>query len=170
MLNRAMFFISAGLACVAISSTARAQAEVNTGKGGLYFGVKALYSDIKTDGTENAGGVGLLIADHYKNGLGMEAEGSRTNADVNLLDLTEDYVLDTAGLYGVYRSPGALYAKIRGGLVWKRLSLGADSSTKTAFGGGVGVGYDFGKVLLEGEYTYIDRDIAQWGISVLGKF
>ncbi|BFM12446.1 hypothetical protein R50072_25990 [Simiduia litorea] len=144
--------------------------KASTSKGGLYLGVKGILNELKPEGTDNAGGVGLLIADHYHNGFGMEAEISRSKADVNLLDLAEDYTLDAAGLYGVYRSPGAFYLKVRGGIVWKRLAIGDESSTRTTFGGGAGIGYDFGRVLVEGEYTYIDKDVAQWGLSVIGKF
>ncbi|UTA49037.1 outer membrane beta-barrel protein [Simiduia sp. 21SJ11W-1] len=141
-----------------------------TVKGGFYLGVKGIYTDLAPEATDNAGGVGLLVAEHYANGFGVELEGTRSEADVNLLDLNEDYTLDTLGLYGVYRSPGALYFKVRGGLLWKQLSVGGDRTDKTAFGGGVGGGYDFGKLLIEAEYTYVDKDIAQASIAVIGKF
>ena len=155
--------------CFTFSAVAE-DAKSSVKKGGLYLGVKAIFNELKPEGTDNAGGVGLLVADHYQNGFGMEAEVSRSKADVNLLDLAEDYTLDTAGLYGVYRSPGAFYVKVRGGVVWKRLAIGDESSTRTTFAGGAGVGYDFGRVLLEGEYAYVDKDVAQWGLSVIGKF
>ncbi|MDN3640568.1 outer membrane beta-barrel protein [Simiduia curdlanivorans] len=154
---------------VSVNSVAD-EPKASTSKGGLYLGVKAIFNELKPEGTDNAGGVGIMIADHYHNGFGMEAEVSRSKADVNLLDLAEDYTLDAAGLYGVYRSPGAFYVKVRGGVVWKRLAIGDESSTRTTFGGGAGIGYDFGRVLLEGEYAYVDKDVAQWGLSVIGKF
>lgn len=142
----------------------------NTSKGGLYLGIKAIYNDLAPEGSDNAGGLGFIVADHYDNGFGVEAEVSRSKADIHLLDLNEDYTLDTAGLYGVYRSPGAFYVKARAGLLWKRLTVGREFTDKTAFGGGLGGGYDFGQVLLEGEYTYVDQDIAQFSLSVIGKF
>jgi hypothetical protein len=152
------------------SLTAWADTDRRTAKGGLYVGLKGLYNDLAPEGTDNAGGVALLVADHYNNGFGVEAEVSRSEADIHLLDLNEDYTLDTAGLYGVYRSPGVWYVKARAGLLWKRLTVAGESSSKTAFGGGLGGGYDFGRLLIEGEYTYIDQDITQFSVAIIGKF
>lgn len=169
-LIRALSLIALG---TFVSSTATADdhgGATDTGKGGLYFGLKGIYTDLAPEDTDNAGGLGLMIAEHYDNGLGVEFEATRSQADVNLLDLTEDYTLDTLALYGVYRSPGAFYVKVRGGLLWKQLKVGSDSTDKTAFGGGVGGGYDFGEILLEAEYTYVDKDVAQVSIGILGKF
>ncbi|MBB3168930.1 outer membrane beta-barrel protein [Simiduia aestuariiviva] len=158
----------AGLSTLAMADQKASKSATN--KAGIYLGIKGIYTDLAPEATENAGGLGVLMAEHYANGLGVEVELNRSQADVNLLDLNTDYTLDTAGLYGVYRSPGALYVKVRGGLLWKRISVGNDSTNKTGFGGGIGGGYDFGTLLLEAEYTYVDKDITQIGVSLIGKF
>lgn len=159
--------ISALLLCIAPVALAERPAE---NKAGLYLGVKGIYTQLKIDGAENSGGAGIVVADHYANGFGMEAEVTRSKSDVNLFEIVNDYTIDTAGLYGVYRSNTTLYFKVRGGLVWKRLDSSANAVTKTAFGGGIGGGYDFGRVLLEAEYQYVDADIDQFSVSVIGKF
>lgn len=158
-----------GLVIIGFSSVALAQSDSNN-KEGLYLGVKGVYTQLKVDGASNSGGAGLIVADHYANGFGMEAEATRSKSDVNLLEIVDDYTIDTVGLYGVYRSNTTLYFKLRGGLIWKRLESSTGSTEKSAFAGGIGGGYDFGRVLLEAEYQYVDKDIDQFAISVIGKF
>lgn len=160
-------FVCALLLCVPALALAEKSAD---NKAGLYLGVKGIYTQLKVDGADNSGGAGIVVADHYANGFGMEAEVTRSKSDVNLLEIVNDYTIDTAGLYGVYRSNTTLYVKVRGGLVWKRLDSAAKAVTKTAFAGGIGGGYDFGRVLLEAEYQYVDKDIDQFSVSVIGKF
>lgn len=157
------------VSALALANSAQA-AEPAADREGLYLGVKGIYSQLRPDGMDNSGGFGVLIADHYQNGLGVELEVTRSQADIHLLDLVDDYTLDTAAAYGVYRSAGNWYYKLRGGVIWKQLQVTGGESDKTAFAGGLGGGYDFGRLLLELEYTYVDQDVDQLSLSLIGRF
>lgn len=157
------------LPALALAHTTQA-ADPVADREGLYLGVKGIYSQLKPEGMENSGGFGLLLADHFSNGLGAELEITRSQADIYLLDLTDSYTLDTAAAYAVYRSAGSWYYKLRGGLIWKQLKVRGGESSKSAFAGGLGGGYDFGRLLVELEYTYVDQDVDQLSLSLIGRF
>lgn len=166
--NKSLLSLTAILTCSAfVMSPISAGAADGSG---FAVGVKAVASDVADESVNDGIGGGLVISDSLSNGFGAELEWNRTEADVNLLGEESSYTMNTVGVYASYRTPGSLYAKVRAGYIWKQLDVEEIVVAESSVGGGVGIGYDFGNLMLEAEYTYIDKDITQASLGLFAKF
>ncbi len=103
--------------------------------------------------------LGIVVAD-----LAIEAELTRTasEGDVDGSDLE----VETNGLYVTFTTPGALYLKLRGGVVDAETTVGNDSDSESGTSLGVGLGLSLGLVRVEFEFTQIEDDVDFLSVGV----
>jgi len=150
-------------------STAQLQAD------DLYYGFKLAYFDMDTIAEDDPDNVGLVIGyewDKDYGSLGLEGEFTTTFEDGK--SATENIELDTAGIYGVYRTRRATnrrmgpYLKLKAGAAYTDITIGNISEDDSSFSAGIGVGVNMTAVLFELEYTSIGDDIDM--INLLIRF
>ncbi len=117
------------------------------------------------------------ISDGKTNGLTLGYDfGNNFSLDLELLpgNISGTYYknlihldLDTAALYGTYRSEGPAYLLAKLGLVRNHF----DGDSETGAGYGIGGGFRFNdNIGIELEYTIIDQDINLLGLGLRAKF
>lgn len=140
-----------------------------------YVGTKLAYFEIDTPGIDDPDNVGLVASydwDVKYGSLGVEAEFTTTFEDGNLGLQKVD--MDTAGLYGVYRTRGpgtkgmGPYLKFKAGAAYSELTIGSTSTDDTSFSAGLGLGLNMAAASFELEYTRMGGDIDM--ISLLVRF
>jgi len=150
-------------------STAQLQA------GDLYYGFKLAYFEMDTIATDDPDNAGLVIGYDWDNdygSLGLEGEFTTTFEDGK--SDTENVELDTASVYGVYRTRKAAnrrmgpYLKLKAGAAYTDITLGNISEDDTRFSAGMGLGINMAAVSFELEYTKIADDIDM--VNLLVRF
>lgn len=129
-----------------------------------YFGVKAgvLLPDI--DELEEAYNAGLTVG-YGRGPFAVEAEFTTTLFPGETTLPGVEWDMTTLALYGVYRSPGQVYFKLKAGAVHERLNLNASGlnlqGQESGATAGLGLGYRFDKQgRLELEYTVVEEDVS----------
>lgn len=150
-------------------STAQLQA------GDLYYGFKLAYFNMDTIAVDDPDNAGLVIGYDWDNNygsLGLEGEFTTTFEDGK--SATENVELDTAGIYGVYRTRKAgtrtmgPYLKLKAGAAYTDITLGNISEDGSSFSAGIGMGINMTAVSFELEYTKIADDIDM--VNLLVRF
>ncbi len=106
------------------------------------------------------------------NTYGVEGEFTTTFEDGAFA--AQKVQLDTAGLYGVYRTRGpgtnriGPYLKLKAGVAYADLNIGDTATDDTNFSAGIGLGLNMSAVAFELEYTVINDDIDM--VSLLVRF
>lgn len=133
---------------------------------GWYFGGKLVYFEMDIPGIDDPDNSGLVLSydwDFNYGMLGIEGEFTSTFEDGDLG--AQKVELDTAGLYGVYRTRGlnrkgiGPYFKFKAGAAYTDLTIGNTSQDDTSFSAGLGFGLNMRVVSFELEYTIIADDI-----------
>ena len=150
-------------------STAQLQADE------LYYGFKLAYFNMDTYAVDDPDNVGLVIGYDWDNdygSLGLEGEFTTTFEDGK--SATENIGLDTAGIYGVYRTRKAAnrsmgpYLKLKAGAAYTDITRGNISEDDSSFSAGIGLGINMAAVSFELEYTTIGDDIDM--VNLLVRF
>lgn len=80
----------------------------------------------------------------------------------------------TWGVYGAFRTSGTGYFKARAGFAGDDITVatkaGEVSDKRASLSAGVGAGWDIGKFTVEADYTYIEKDVAFIGLTLLRRF
>ncbi len=141
------------------------------GEAAAYFGLKAgvMLPDLADlDAAYNAG----MLVGYGRGPVAAEAEITTTvlPGDTALSGVQWD--ITTLALYAVYRSAGAVYVKIKGGVLYEQVNFdavgislqGNDSGASL----GLGLGFNRGdKGRVEIEYAVIDSDISLISLAYL---
>ena len=139
-----------------------------------FFGFKLAYFDLddnqRVDDPDNSG---LLIGydwDVKHGSVGVEAEFTTTFQEGEVAG--QDVEVDTGGLYATYRTRGpgrkgiGPYFKLKAGVAYKDLSIGANTEDETNASAGIGVGIDLLAVSFEYEHTTLDDDADIVSLSI----
>jgi hypothetical protein len=161
------------LAVFLMTVLACATAQVQAGE--WYFGGKLAYFEIDVADVDDPDNAGLVVSydwDIKHGSVGVEGEFTTTFLDGEFA--TQKVELDTAGLYGVYRTRGPAtkgmgpYLKLKAGAAYSDLTIGDSSEDDTNFSAGIGLGVNMAFTSFELEYTTIADDIEM--ISLLIRF
>ena len=146
----------------------------------LYLGLKGgkMMVDVSEfDDTSTAGIVlGYKLLDKQGGSLAIEGEYTNSStADINVLNVTGQWDIDTWAVYAAYRTPGNLYLKAKAGVLHEKInasSVGASiSGSDTGLSAGIGAGWRVGKkAALEFEYTVIEQDVNFVSLGVIINF
>lgn len=112
---------------------------------------------------------------------GYELNSWAVEGSVNLSKTHNDFYngdqeIDMYHLYGVYRSQGTLYYKLKLGVSNERYKFYDENNTlklndtHTGLARGVGAGYQYGKFNFEVEYSWLGRSLETVGVGVKYKF
>lgn len=97
-----------------------------------------------------------------KSGFGLEFEGTFVDMDENNVDL--EY--ESYALYGVYRTPGKYYAKLRAGYLEETLESDSKKWEEDGFSGGIAFGMELGDAFsIEAGYTVIQADLKYFSVG-----
>ena len=129
---------------------------------GLYLGVQAGSMNHDGSGFDNANNLGLILGYEFLNvALGdIAIEGGYTNTVDKGNAPTGDWEIETLAAYGVFRTAGPLYLKVKGGVLRSNIKESMQSNTSTEFSGGIGGGFSVGIAQFELEYTRIEEDVS----------
>lgn len=142
----------------------------------FYIGIKAGQVSIEHQSLGMGGiisdkdtGIGLL-AGYSFNTVDVELEYMKANTDSDDSLVTE-IKIDTIALYGVYRSKNDLYFKAKAGLLIEYVAINnvyLQQNTESDIGLSVGLGggYRFSNLTIEGEYTIIEADVSYLSAGV----
>lgn len=134
---------------------------------GFYIGVKGGPLIIDLPHYQDDDGLGF-VAGYDFGGFGIEFEHTETEGNFSVSNLgfgyvRGDYELKTNALYGVYRSQGTGYFKVKLGILNEDISVSAGgvraSDDDTGASAGIGAGVRVESFALEVEYTVIEEDV-----------
>lgn len=136
------------------------QAEENS-DGGLYLGLKTGNMDSDVNAVDIESPVGFVLGYEFGGGGAIELERNSADVDVDygFISFSEDY--DTTAVYGVYRSEGKGYIKLKAGFLREEIGSASDSGLSV----GVGAGVRGEHVSLEAEFTVIEEDVNYFSIG-----
>lgn len=190
----------AAIACLATSAPAFAADEADGpffGKeapGKWIVGAKYVNIDPNVADTKDADGVGIVLGYEFATSVGQGTssfEIEYINADEGEVSVVNNVALvpATPGAYGTYeadvinayftyRSPGALFYKLKGGLSYVDLNIAPVSLLDrdyedVSIAVGVGIGYRINELgIIEVEYTQDsgDADVGTLGVNALLTF
>lgn len=128
---------------------------------GLYVGVQAGSMNHDGSGFDGANNLGVVLGYEFLNvALGdIAIEGGYTNTVDEGNTPVGDWEIETLAAYGVFRTAGPLYLKVKGGVLRSNVKESLQSNTSTEFSGGIGGGFSVGIAQLELEYTRIGEDV-----------
>lgn len=162
-MRKSTFAVAGGLVAACLF-TASAQAQQT----GLYIEGKVGSLDANFSGFDNAVNAGIDIGyNFYSNTLGTWAAEGEYTTTVSDGDVSGGGEWDarTASVFGVYRTPGDIYGKVRAGWTQqdiKRGGVGGEpiSANNSDFSYGVGGGWRFGaNSAVELEYTRLTDEL-----------
>ncbi len=129
-----------------------------------YFGVKAgvLFPDL--DDLEEAYNAGLTVG-YGRGAFAGEAEFTTTLFPGESALPGVEWDMTTLALYGVYRSPGKVYFKLKAGGLYEQVTFNAMGvnlqDKETGVSAGLGMGYRIdNQARVEVEYTMVDEDVS----------
>lgn len=143
--------------------------------GEWFFGAKIAYFEIDVPNIDDPDNVGLVLSydwDVDYGSLGVEGEFTTSFLEGRLG--TQKVELDTAGLYGVYRTRGpgfgstGPYLKLKAGAAYTDLTVGDVATDDTNFSAGFGLGLNMAMASFELEYTVINDETDM--VSLLVRF
>lgn len=143
--------------------------------GEWFFGAKIAYFEIDVPNVDDPDNAGLVLSydwDVEYGSLGVEGEVTTSFLEGRLG--TQKVELDTAGLYGVYRTRGpgsnstGPYLKLKAGAAYTDLTVGDVATDDTNFSAGFGLGLNMAMVSFELEYTVINDETDM--VSLLVRF
>jgi hypothetical protein len=140
---------------------------------GLYGGVKIGAMDLDYSGSDDATNLGALLGYDFpgRAQISGAVEGEVTTTIIDgEVGRNNDWSLDTLGVFGVMKIGDALYAKLKGGIVYEEGKVegrggsvdGDDTNLSFGFGGGWRVQPN---VALEIEFTRIEEDVDFWSFG-----
>jgi len=180
-MNKALYLIC--ITVLFISSPAVAEKFPTFYAGASYNDYDIDFSNADLD---SAKGFGLIGGMEFKHGLAAEIEyndSGKTDFDYSVGAITGGKIqVRSFSAYGIYRTPGNVYFKAKGGLTYNDVEVsdlrcstsfcinsfwGEDIGLALGLGGGVKIG---AKLRTELEYTLIDEDIDFWKLGLLFSF
>ena len=124
--------------------------------------------------------IGIQFGLSFDSGFGIEGEyiradlGNGTTQTLSTDMSTQGATsISSASVYGVYKSPGDLYAKTKLGLLWEEIaSLNEEFTIKDpGVSTGIGLGYRFSNSLsAEIEYTFVEEDVDFYSLGINYSF
>ena len=161
MNNLAIIAISAAITTIGMSPLVLAS-DRTAGETDFYAGIKTGHMYVALDDLDPKLPVGILLG-VQKHGFGAEFEANYVEVESSVRDL--DY--ETYALYGVFRTPGKYYAKIRAGYIHENLESSGSNSDwdDSGFSGGIVFGADLGQFSLEAGYTVIQADLKYFSLG-----
>lgn len=135
-----------------------------------YFGLKAGAMQADSAGMHAAANGGLTLG-YGRAALAAEAEITRSLRH-GTVDRDTRWEITTLAAYGVYRTPGRWYLKIKAGMLYEQMTFKTSGLALpySANGGsaGAGLGWLGGSGRrLELEYTVVERDVALLSVGYL---
>lgn len=135
-----------------------------------YLGAKygAMMNEI--DDYDPAQNLGIVLGYHVLDvGLGdldVEVDYTSTTSRGDAPAPVNQWEIQTAGGYAVFRTAGMFYFKGKAGLLYEKIKsdIGSADDTGTSFGAGVGV--SAGIAQFELEYTVIEQDVNYLSLTV----
>lgn len=142
----------------------------------FYLGVKGGMLGISSGAFEADGMTTAVVAGYGTHELSLEAEVSQ--ARVRIIDdfsfsrstIMDSGRYDTVALFGVYRSSGNVYGKMKVGYRKYWIDTTTQKIIDTDVTAGVGVGKYLGRFILEGEYTMFESNVQLFSVGVNYKF
>ncbi len=143
---------------------------------GFYIGLLAGKHKIDDDDVSGGAAGGLMGGYRIANGFAVEVAFTGSDLDLDKIFPDCTLELDTAAVYGAYRSSGMAYFKGRIGFLREEFTS-RDSCVglineegDSGMSLGVGGGLRFGKGALEIEYTVVEQDVDQIAVNLLYNF
>lgn len=132
-------------------------------------------------------GYGLIAGYQFANGFAVEAEHTATETDTQAVYMDcclrggtvegrSDVDFDTYAIYGVYRTRGDIYVKAKVGYLYEevRYSTAAwgsrDTNYHDSWSAGIGIGFRFGAVSAEVEYSGLGEDVGFTSLGLIYTF
>ena len=139
---------------LALASLASAPVYAAAGDDGLHVGLKTGLMDVDVGGFDIDSPLGFVVG--FEQGLyGFELEANFAGGDVEGFDLD----FDTFAFYGVFRSEGEVFFKLKAGFLRENVDVAGFSEDDTGFSVGVGAGARVDNLSFEAEYTIIEEDV-----------
>jgi len=163
---RKMHFI---IFLVAVFTFITAQAQA----GEWTYGFKLAYFELDESAVDDPDNAGLMLGYSWPNEYGsFGVEGEFTSTFEDGSSGVQDVQMDTAGIYGVYRTKGISskgmgpYFKLKAGAAYSDLTIGNVSEDDSNFSVGLGLGLNMHVVAFELEYTNIGDDLDMLNLLV----
>jgi outer membrane immunogenic protein len=128
-----------------------------------HFGVKLAYFETDLTDADDPDNAGIVVGYDWVNdygSLGIEGDISSTFEEGRYAG--EEVDVDTAGLFATYRTKGfavdtlGFYLKLKGGVTYYELGVGATDTDETEASFGIGGGVNMGAVAFELEIVTIN--------------
>ena len=129
-----------------------------------YFGLKAGAMRADSAGMHAVANAGLTLG-YGRDALAAEAEITRSLRRGATVDSDTHWGITTLAAYGVYRTSGTWYLKIKAGMLYEQITFKTSGLAlpDSVSGGSAGAGFGWlsgGGRRLELEYTLVERDVA----------
>lgn len=144
---------------------------------GVYIGVKggSFLIDAEEMDTNNPNARGFVLG--YNLGEGPAIEFERNSSDSFYAGYLYYYPIEgeieTTALYFAYRSEGAFFFKVKGGILKEDVKFKENGRTEsdTGLSVGGGLGFNLGDVAqLEAEYTIVEQDVSYLSLGFNLRF
>lgn len=151
-------------------STAFADTATDTNKrNGVYGGATLGFMNVDVSGVDALVNAGVQVGVHVNDGLAFEAQytntiaGGEYSVNYGYGSYAYEVEIQTLAAYAVYRSPGQIYFKGRGGFIHETVGSASD----TGISAGVGIGFKAGdSAAIELEATLIEQDVSFISASI----
>ena len=139
---------------LALASLSAAPVFAAAGDDGIHFGLKTGAMDVDFSGVDIDMPIGLVLG--FEKGVyGAEVEYTFADMEFDVFGSTETLDFDTLAVYGVFRSQGEVYFKLKAGFLREDVGGVDDTGASLGLGGGVRVE----NLSIEAEYTIIEEDV-----------
>ena len=129
----------------------------------FYAGVKTGNMSIDVSAYDTDTPMGILVGYPLNENYAIEFEYTDTDFDLKTAGITFDGDMQTYALYGIYRTSGDFYAKLKAGVLKEDISIGTANYSfeddDSGLSAGIGAGYRSGPISIEAEYTIIEQDV-----------
>lgn len=132
------------------------QAFAAAGDNGIHLGIKTGVMDVDVAGFDIDTPLGIVFG-FEQGSYGVEAELTFADGELELFGFgSASFDFDTLAIYGVFRSQGEVFYKLKAGFLREDI----DGATDSGLSVGVGFGARIDSVSLEAEYTIIEEDVS----------
>ncbi|MGD2084324.1 MAG: hypothetical protein PVF91_15285 [Chromatiales bacterium] len=131
----------------------------------IYFGPKGGFIEPDAARSDPALNIGGVVGQRLTRWIGWEGELSFTAVDGER-NANRDWSTNTLAGYAVFRTPGPVFFKARGGLAYWDADHGDDLDLSASLGGG----FRLGKAAIDIEYTWIDDELEYLSGAFLFNF
>jgi len=139
-----------------------------------HYGFELAYFKLNTESVDDPDNMGLLLGYSWDIDYGSVAiEGELTSTFEDGLAGSKNTSVDTAGIYGIYRTRNmnqkdmGPYFKLKAGTAYTDLTIANANKTNTKLSGGLGFGINMISVAFELDYTRINDDLDMFNLLVL---